>query len=68
MLIFWFYFYRWLGQQTRHPILRDAVFISLALGSPLYARLLRGLQADYDGGGIVADLLSGRTRRPVHAR
>lgn len=37
-----------------------------ALGSPLYATLLRGLRADHDAGGLTADLLRDRTDRPVH--
>jgi hypothetical protein len=37
-----------------------------ALGSPLYATLLRGLHADHDAGGLTADLLRDRSQRPVH--
>jgi hypothetical protein len=35
-------------------------------GSDLYARLLGGLSADHAAGGLVAELLDGRTARPVH--
>ena len=37
-----------------------------ALGSPLYARLLRGLLADHDAGGITVEILDGRSHRPTH--
>jgi hypothetical protein len=36
------------------------------LGSDLYARLLTSLCADYASGGITAELLDGRTARPIH--
>jgi hypothetical protein len=36
------------------------------LGSPLYADLLAGLAADHAAGGLTAELLEGRTDRPVH--
>lgn len=36
------------------------------LGSPLYARLLRELLADHRAGGITAELLDGRSDRPIH--
>ena len=36
------------------------------LGSPLYARLLAGLAADHGAGGLTAELLEGRSARPVH--
>ncbi|MFW5925537.1 MAG: hypothetical protein ACOC9O_00660 [Myxococcota bacterium] len=35
MLVFLFFFYRWLGARTRSPVARDAVFLSIALGSLL---------------------------------
>jgi hypothetical protein len=35
-LIWLFFFYRWLGKRTRHPLLRDCAFLSVALGSLLY--------------------------------
>ncbi|MCB9596185.1 MAG: hypothetical protein H6719_25915 [Sandaracinaceae bacterium] len=35
-LLFLFAFHRWLGRHTSSPLVRDAVFISLALGSCLY--------------------------------
>jgi hypothetical protein len=35
-LFFLFFFLRWLGGRARHPALRDAVFISVALGSAFY--------------------------------
>lgn len=37
-----------------------------ALGSPTYARILRGFMDDYLGGGVIHDLLHGRFERPVH--
>ena len=36
MLLFFWWLYPWLGRQTGSPMLRDAVFFSLALGSLLY--------------------------------
>jgi hypothetical protein len=36
------------------------------LGSPMYARLLEALAADHAAGGLTAELLEGRTDRPVH--
>jgi hypothetical protein len=36
------------------------------LGSPLYAELLAGLVADHSAGGLTAELLEGRSERPVH--
>jgi hypothetical protein len=36
------------------------------LGSPLYSRLLAGLEADHAAGGLTAELLEGRTTRPAH--
>jgi hypothetical protein len=36
------------------------------LGSPMYARLLTALTADHAAGGLTAELLEGRTDRPVH--
>lgn len=36
MLVFLFFFYRWLGERTRHPLIRDSVFFSVALGSLLF--------------------------------
>lgn len=36
-LIFWFFFYRWLSRRGGSPVVRDAIFLSLAIGSPLYA-------------------------------
>lgn len=37
-----------------------------ALGSPLYARLLRDLETEYARDGIVADILRGSSSAPVH--
>jgi len=37
-----------------------------ALGSPMYAAILRGVREDYLGGGICASILTGRFERPVH--
>ena len=37
-----------------------------SLGSPLYGRLLESLAADHEAGGVVRDLLRGRSDRPVH--
>lgn len=37
-----------------------------SLGSPLYARLLREMLADHRAGGLTAELLDGRSERPVH--
>jgi len=39
-LIFLWFFHRWLGQRTRHPALRDAVFLTVALGSALFGYTL----------------------------
>ncbi|MFW6050841.1 MAG: hypothetical protein ACODAU_06685 [Myxococcota bacterium] len=36
-LVFLFFFHRWLGERTRHPAVRDTVFLSVALGSLLLA-------------------------------
>ncbi len=36
------------------------------LGSPLYATILAGLLVDHAAGGITAELLEGRSDRPVH--
>lgn len=36
-LLFWFFFYRWLARRGGSPVVRDAIFLSLAIGSPLYA-------------------------------
>jgi hypothetical protein len=36
------------------------------LGSPLYGTLLTGLLADHASGGLTAELLEGRSDRPVH--
>lgn len=35
-LVFLWFFHRWLGRQTSSPLVRDAVFLSVALGSCLY--------------------------------
>lgn len=35
-LVFLWFFYRWLGRRTRYPVLRDATFLSVALGSLLF--------------------------------
>ncbi|MCZ7678982.1 MAG: hypothetical protein M5U28_09605 [Sandaracinaceae bacterium] len=35
-LLFLFFFHRWLGRHTSSALVRDAVFVSLALGSCLY--------------------------------
>ena len=35
-LVFLFFFHRWLGRHTSSALLRDAVFVSVALGSCLY--------------------------------
>jgi len=40
MLLFLFFLHRFLGRLTAHPILRDATFVSIALGSLLYAYAL----------------------------
>lgn len=37
MLVFLFFFHRWLGRSGAPPVVRDAVFLSVALGSLLYA-------------------------------
>ncbi len=34
--VFLWFFHRWLGRHTSSPLVRDAVFVSLALGSCLY--------------------------------
>lgn len=39
-LIFLFFFYIWLGRQTLSPFARDAVFLSVALGSSFYGYTL----------------------------
>jgi hypothetical protein len=39
-LLFLYFFYIWLSRQTRHPLLRNAVFFSVALGSLLYGYAL----------------------------
>jgi hypothetical protein len=39
---------------------------SARMGSVLYARILAGVEADYAAGGLTAELLDGRTDRPVH--
>jgi hypothetical protein len=36
------------------------------MGAPLYARLLGGVEDDYDRGGTSAALLDGRSERPLH--
>lgn len=36
MLLFFWWLYGWLGGQTRSPLLRDAIFFAIALGSLLY--------------------------------
>jgi hypothetical protein len=36
------------------------------LGSPLYARVLDSVAADHAAGGLMAEMLEGRTTRPVH--
>lgn len=36
-LLFWLFFYRWLSRRGGSPVVRDAIFLSLAVGSPLYA-------------------------------
>jgi hypothetical protein len=36
------------------------------MGAPLYARLLGGVEDDYDRGGTSASLLDGRSDRPLH--
>ena len=36
------------------------------IGSPLYARLLAGIAADVEAGGISAEVLDGVSERPVH--
>lgn len=52
------------------PGVHDAIELQIAgcenLGSPLYARLLRELLDDYRAGGLAAELLDGRSDRPVH--
>ncbi|MEM9070772.1 MAG: hypothetical protein AAGE52_19850 [Myxococcota bacterium] len=35
MAVFFWFFYGWLGRRTRFPLLRDAVYLSTALGSVL---------------------------------
>lgn len=35
-LLFLWFFHRWLGRHTSSPLVRDAVFVSVALGSCLY--------------------------------
>ncbi|MBN1653793.1 MAG: hypothetical protein JXA30_08455 [Deltaproteobacteria bacterium] len=35
-LFFLFFFYRWLARQTSHPLLRDTVYFSVAIGSLFY--------------------------------
>jgi hypothetical protein len=37
-----------------------------AMGSDLYARVLDGLAADHAAGGVTAELLEGRSARPIH--
>jgi hypothetical protein len=37
-----------------------------AMGCGVYDRLLGGLAADYGAGGLTAELLDGRTDRPIH--
>jgi hypothetical protein len=39
-LLFLFFFYRWLGTRVQHPVVRDAVFLSMALGSVLLGHAL----------------------------
>jgi hypothetical protein len=39
-LIFLFFFYGWIARQTRYPLLRNAVFFSVAIGSLLYGYAL----------------------------
>lgn len=39
-LAFLFFFYGWLDRETRHPVARDAVFLSVALGSMLFGYAL----------------------------
>ena len=39
---------------------------SEAMGSHLYARLLAGLEVDHAAGGLTAQLLEGRSERPIH--
>ena len=39
-LLFLFFFHRWLGRRTRHRWLRDATFLSVALGSLFYGYAL----------------------------
>ena len=40
VLVFLFYFHAWLGRRTEHPSLRDATFVSVALGSLLFGYAL----------------------------
>lgn len=35
-LVWLFFFYRWLAKRSRHPLLKESVFYSVALGSLLY--------------------------------
>ena len=35
-LVFLYFFYRWLERNVASPVVRNGVFVSLALGSPLY--------------------------------
>jgi len=39
-LIFLFFFYGWISRQTRYPLLRNTVFLSLAIGSLFYGYAL----------------------------
>ncbi len=39
-LLFLFFLHRWLGRRTAHPSLRDATFLSVALGSLLFGYAL----------------------------
>ena len=57
------------GEQIHHTV-AEALAIQqracIDLGSPLYATLLTGLLADHASGGLIAELLEGRSHRPVH--
>jgi hypothetical protein len=56
--------------QNRTFSVRDAIVFQREacdrMGAPLYARLLGGVEDDYDRGGTSASLLDGRSERPLH--
>jgi hypothetical protein len=56
--------------QNRTFSVRDAIVFQREacdrMGAPLYARLLGGVEDDYDRGGMSASLLDGRSERPLH--